>query len=213
MLWIYRIRYLVRGIWLRVRFLFRKGAAEEEMEEEVRFHLEQEVRRNVSRGLSPREARRTAHVHFGATEQVKEEVRGARGIRPMEEFLTDSRLALRQLRKTPAFALVAVLTLGIGIGINTSIFSLVNGALLKGRPFTDPGTLVMVYTEIRDQTPFATSFTADIHDLRSLDDVFSEVAAYRGMPSRIEEADGASMVMAEAVSEPVNDCETLFGVN
>jgi predicted permease len=200
MLWPHRLRYLMKGIRLRFRFLFMKGAAEEEMEEEIRFHLDEEIRRNLAQGMDPSEARRLAHLHFGGVEQIKEKVRGERGTRPLEEVAEDSRFALRQLRKTPVFTAVAVLTLALGIGANTSIFSLVNGALLKKRPFQDAATLVNIYTEIQGLTPYATAFTADLADLRSLEDVFAEVAAYRGTASRIQEADGARLVLAEAVT-------------
>lgn len=200
MIWFQRIRYWVKGLRLRSRFLLRKAATEREMEEELRFHLEMETRKNLSVGMSPEAARREAHIHFGGVERVKEQVRGARGVRPLEELVEDSKHASRHLRKTPVFTLVAVLSLAIGIGANTSIFSIVNGALLKARPFENPQTLAYVYTAIEGQTPYATSFTADLDDLRTLDDVFAGVGAYRGTASRIQEADGARMVLAEAVS-------------
>ncbi len=197
---IHGIRARVRGLGLRIRFLFRKGQVEAEMEEELRFHLEEEIRANLQAGLSPKEARRQALLLFGGVERFKEELREARGTRPLEELAQDLRYSLRQLRRTPLFSAVAVLTLGLGIGANTGLFSVVNGLLLKDRPYRSPEQLVHIYSAVEHQTLYATSYAQDLQDLRGLDDTFSGVGAFAGMASRIMGPQGAQMVLVECVT-------------
>ena len=204
-----RIRYALRGIRLRVRFLFRKDAAEREMDEELRFHLEQEFRQNLRSGMGHAEARRQAQLAFGGVERFKEQVRDSRGVRPLEELGHDLRYGLRQLRRAPLFTAVAVVTLAIGIGANTAVFSLVNGGLLRDRPYQDPESLVNIYTRVEGQSLYATSYEEDLEDLRALDDVFLRVGGYRGVAARIQEDDGARMVLAEAIT---SDLFPLVGV-
>jgi predicted permease len=200
MLWYHKLRYGFKALGMRIRFLLRKDAVEEELDEELRFHLEMETKKNLREGMSPGSARRKAHLTFGGLEQTKERVRDRRGVRSLESILEDTRFALRQLKNAPVFTLVAILTLAIGIGANTSIFSLVNGALIRPRPFSHIHSLVNVYTAIEHETPYATSSSEDLEDLRTLDDVFAAVGAFRGAASRIQGDGEAQMVLMEAVT-------------
>ncbi len=128
----------------RLRALFRRDTMEVELDEELRLHFDHEVEKHIMAGMTNEEARRRARIHFGGQEQVKENCREARGINLLETSVQDVRYALRQLWKTPGFTITAVLTLALGIGANTAIFTLVHAVLLKNLPVGDPKTLVRV---------------------------------------------------------------------
>jgi predicted permease len=199
-MWLHLVRARLENLRLRARFLFRRRVVEREMDEELRFHIEKEIEENLREGMSPAQARRRALVAFGGEERYREQIRDARGVRPLEDLMRDIRYAVRQLRRTPLFSTVAVVTLAVGIGANTGVFSVVNGLLLRDRPYRAPETLVHVYSSVEDESPYATSYARDLDDLRKLDDVFQGVGAFAGVASRITEGDGARMVRVECVT-------------
>ena len=167
---------MLERIKRRWRALFRKEKLERELEDELRFHLEREAEQNRRSGMNPDEARYSALRSFGPLERSKEECRDARGVRLFEEFLQDLRYGKRLLAKNPAVTLIAIVTLALGIGANTAIFSVVNAFLLRPLPYGAPDRLVMVDSQYRGQST-GVSF-ADYEDWRKQNNVFDDLAFF-----------------------------------
>ena len=128
-----------------VRGLLRRRSIAAEVDDELRFHLEQEIEAHIARGIAPAEARRLALRDFGGLTQTREAIGDVRSVW-LEGVGQDVRYALRTLRRAPAFSAVAILTFAVGIGANTAVFSVVNAVLLRPLPYRDPGALVMIET-------------------------------------------------------------------
>jgi hypothetical protein len=127
--------------------LLRRKELEQQLDRELRFHLDQHAADLVARGLSPEEARRQARLALGGPEQVKEQCRDARGTRWLEDLWQDTRYALRTLRERPGFAIVAILTLALGIGATTVMFTVINSVLLKPLAYPDSERLVTLHIQ------------------------------------------------------------------
>jgi predicted permease len=130
---------------IRLRALFRRKTAEQDLDEELRFHFEQQVEKFFKAGMPWEEARRQTRLAIGGAEQIKEECRDARGVRFLENVAQDVRFGLRTLCKSPGFATVAILTLTLGIGVNTALFTIVHGVLMNPLPFRQPDRLVNLW--------------------------------------------------------------------
>ena len=142
----------LRGMAHRVRMLLAKNREGLELDEEIQFHLEKDIARNVAAGMDEVEARRQALLRFGGVENIKEQVRDETGVRWIADMIQDVRFALRSLRKTPVFTAVALASLGIGVGANTAIFSVVNGVLLQPLQYPNAELLHLIRIDYRRYT-------------------------------------------------------------
>jgi predicted permease len=177
----------LRAIWIRFRGLFRTSALHRDLDAELASHLELHAADNVRAGMSPAEARRTALVKLGGLEQTKDNYRYAAGFPILESILQDVRFAVRTLRKSPGFTSVAVLTLGLGIGANTGIFTILHQVLLQRLPVPRPEQLVLLYnpgprrghvSSDESHTDGAESFSYPMYlNLRDRNEVFQGLAA------------------------------------
>jgi putative ABC transport system permease protein len=163
----------------RLRAVFRRNTVESELDEELSFHLEQQAEKYRRSGMAPDEVARRIRMEFGGAEQIREECRDARGTRLLEDCAQDLRYASRTLRKNPLFAAAAVITLALGIGASTAIFSVTDGVMLKALPYKDPDRLVLATRDLpkRDVQDYPMS-SLDFLDVRyGSRDIFEDLAA------------------------------------
>ncbi len=163
----------------RLRALFRRRDLEAEMAEEMRFHLDQRAADLTGDGLDPAAARLAAQRKFGNTAALQEQSRDTFGWGALERLAQDLRFAARQLRRSPGFALLAILTLGLGIGANTSMFSVLNGIMLKPLPYTQVDRLQQIH-RITATNPEGNHSPADFLAARAAaPGAYGELAAFR----------------------------------
>ncbi|HEY6253319.1 MAG TPA: ABC transporter permease [Candidatus Angelobacter sp.] len=161
---------------LRLRSLFRRRGVDQDLDDELAYHLEQQIRQNIARGMSAEEARYAALRALGGMQQVKEQCKERRRVNYIEHFFHDLRYGFRQLRRSPGFTIVAILTLALGIGANTAIFSFIDAVLLKPLPWDHPEQVVRVLEKVPTGNPNGIS-TMNFLDWKNQNTVFSALAA------------------------------------
>ena len=167
---------MLRQIKHKARALGDHTGMDRELDSEVTFHLEMETQKNIRQGIPPDEARALALRSFGPMTRHKEEARDARGVSWLEELMKDVRYGIRQLTKNPGFAAMAILTLGLGIGSNTAIFSVINGVLLKPLPYEHGDRLVL----LQQSAPLNNQPTVGV-SIKELYDYREQLASFDGL--------------------------------
>ncbi|HEY3740001.1 MAG TPA: ABC transporter permease [Bryobacteraceae bacterium] len=189
--------------------LWRHRRLETDLDKELRFHIEEHTADLVAQGRNPSDARRLARLELGGPEQLKEDLRDARGTRWLEDLGRDLRYALRTLRHQPAFTSVALVTLALGIGATTVMFTLINGVLLKPLPYPEPDRLLVLQeqTSYRTQMGDLWAFTYPNYvDCRDAASKSLEMAAFRfGSGTIVSESSEAEQVQGIGVSASLFD--------
>lgn len=192
----------LRGFMARLGALFARRRFERELDEELRFHEERETEAGLAHGLDPAAARRRARLAFGGADAVRESVREARGLAWLDDLRSDVRYALRSLGRNRAFAVVAVLTLGLGIGAATSVYSVVDGVLLRPLPWTDADRLAVLWEYDRvSGTEREAASQPDFVDFRERSRAFERVVAVSPRSANFGGAGDAQRVRVAAVTD------------
>ena len=198
-----------------LRNIFLAQRVESDLDEEIRSHLDLLTDENVRAGMPPQEAARAARMELGGMDQVKEQVHEAQAGNWLNSIASDCRYGIRQLRKNPGFAAVAIMTLGLGIGANTALFSVVNGVLLNPLPYPHPEELVSLAQKLPPFEQFAISYP-DFMDWARMNHTFQAMAAYRQSNLNLTGSGEAQRLKATQVSAsffPLLDVTPLIGRN
>jgi predicted permease len=214
---------MLNDLYIRLRSLFRRTSVDRELQDELQFHLEQQAEKYRRAGIPAEEVQRQLRIEFGGLGQVKEDCRDARGVSFVETVGQDLRYAVRMLRHSPGFTAVVVLTLGLGIGANTAIFSFVHAVMLASLPVRNPDQLVLLQWNARNWPgPIGSSSYGDcehkqsrnggmnsgcslsypmFEKVRQRKDLFSNATAFAGTQQVDVSGNGpASMASGELVS-------------
>jgi predicted permease len=174
-------------LWRRIRSFGQRRTVKQEIDEELRFHVEQSVAENIATGMTPKDAEREARKRFGNFQNVREECRQSRGASVGEATVQDVRLGLRMLRKNPGFTSVAVLTLALGIGVNTSMFTALQALLARSLPYPDSGGLVQVFQSSPNNPREPHHSVANFLDYQAQNASFQFAAALNEKPFNLSE--------------------------
>jgi predicted permease len=187
-----------------LRLLLHRRELDQALDDEIGYHLEAKTEENIARGMTPEAARRAARIELGGEEQVKEKVRSVRTGAWLETFLQDVHFGLRMLRRSPGFTAIAVLTLALGIGTNTAIFSVVDTVLLRPLPYKDPSRLVWATERFPFNHGAANVISPDFMGWQDHNQVFEQIAASG-------DASGANLTGAgQAVRVSISNVTTNF---
>jgi putative ABC transport system permease protein len=171
----------LRALWMRASSLFHRAAWERDLDDELASHLEMHIADNIRAGMTPEAARRAALVRLGGVEQAKELYRERRRPPFVDMIAQDARLALRMMRRTPGLTAAALLVLGLGIGANTVMFSVVNTVLLRPLPYPESDRLQLVQTVDESRQPSGTA-APDFYVYRSRNRTFQSLSSYYFRP-------------------------------
>ena len=206
MLWIQRLVLRLRALVFRTRM-------SRDFDDELRFHVERQTAENVARGMSHESARTAALQAFGGVQRYKEEVGDAHGFQFLDHVRQDLSYTARAARRSPGFTAIVVLTLALGVGATTAIFSVVRGVLLRELPFASPDRLVRLWlanpTRNEAKNPIS---VPDLEDWRRLGNSFDRLSAYSTMPTGLALADGGEPLRLKTAFVAADFFETL-GVN
>ena len=183
-----------------LRSALRRNRMEQDMDAEMRFHVARFTDDLIRSGVAREEAERRARIEFGNIEPLKEECRQARGLRWLDESSQDLRYAGRMMRKAPAFAFVAVLTLALGIGANTAIFSVLHAWVLQPLPYANPDQLVFIWSTGTKAQWRSRSAPADLYDWRKDSPVFDQVCGWITPTFTLQQSGDADQVVGARVS-------------
>jgi predicted permease len=188
---------MLHDLWFRLRALFRRREMDRELDDELQFHLEQSIAVHVAAGRTPQEAERMARNELG--HRVAEDCREQRGLRVVDDLVLDVRYGLRILRRSPAFTAFAVVTLALGIGVNTAMFSLVSSTLRQPLPYPQPDQLVRLHASKPSFDRGSISYP-NFRDWQADNHSFAAMAVSRSGTYTLTGAGSAERVSAELVS-------------
>jgi predicted permease len=180
---------MIDGVQARLRRLLRRRTVEHELEEEIAFHLERDAEQSMGEGMDGAASRRAARLRFGSGERFREEVRDVWTSRAFRGLGQDLKHSVRRLARRPGFTLIALLTLGLGIGANTAVFSLVRSILMKPMPYAMPERLVMVWNAGGDQRDDTWTSMREVLEYRAATTSFEQLAAYTDFSANVVEGE------------------------
>lgn len=170
---------MFRSLRAGLRALFQRGETNQELDDELRHYLDQAIQDNLRAGMTREAAERAARVRVGSAEATKEEVRAGAWEAHVESGLRDLRYGIRALRRNPAFTMIAVATLALGIGVTTTMFSVVNAVMLRPLPYTDADRVALIWTDdVRRGLPREATGYPTITDWKTSSRAFQDIAFY-----------------------------------